>query len=82
MVPAWDGTLDQVHDHNHDHDHEDKQMIIWISARRELKRKSANSNKHKLIRNWHFLNVLYWRFCKSWKRVKQLNNRKSADAHK
>ena len=31
MVPAWDETLDQVHDHNHYYDYEDKQMIIWIS---------------------------------------------------
>ena len=55
MVLAWDGTLGQVHDHNHDHDHEDKQRIIWISLWNKrmkwVKTKTANSNKHKLIRN-------------------------------
>ena len=74
MVPVWDGTLGQAQDHNHDHDHEDKQRIIlislWNKRKKGVKKKSANSNKYKLIRNWHFLNGLNWRFCKSIKRVK------------
>ena len=38
MVPAWDGTLDQVHDHNHYHDYEDKQMIIWNKRKKGVKK--------------------------------------------
>ena len=74
MVPAWDGTPGHTHDHNHDHDHGDKSTIVrinlWNKHIKWAKTKSANPNKHKLIRNWQFLNGHLCWFYKSWQKNK------------